>query len=97
MDKKGKWKLSPVYDLMYNSTKGQRDLMMTINGKLSSEANYSDFKVLAQRYKITDFKDIINQIENSIENYKLMINEKLGDEFKYDKMLLLDIRELENS
>ena len=49
------WRLSPAYDLTYNSTKGRRDLVLTINNKLSSDASYEDFVEVAKINKY--FKD----------------------------------------
>ena len=48
MDKQGKWRLSPAYDLTYNNTVGQRVMMLNINKKMSDEIGYEDFKEIAK-------------------------------------------------
>lgn len=94
MDKTGKWRLSPAYDLTYNNTRGQSDMVLNINQKLSTKANLIDFEEIALKFKITNYMSIIKQVENSYELYEKLINEMMNEKFKYDKLILLSTNKI---
>lgn len=94
MSRQGKWHLSPAYDLMYNNTNGQREMMMSINSKSSSDVEYNDFEVLAKEYKIDNYHEIIQEVLTTKEYLKTLLDRYLDDTKKYDKLLVLDTREI---
>lgn len=94
MDKKGQWRLSPAYDITYNNTNGQRNMMQKINGKVSNMVKYSDFEEIAKLYDIYDYQDVILKIQESVPIFKKLIEDYMDDRYKYTKMELLAIKEL---
>ena len=94
MSKKGKWRLSPAYDLMYNNTNGQREMMMSINSKSSHDVKYNDFKVLAKSYKVENYREIIEKVLASKKYFEILLDKYLDNTKKYDKLLLLNTREI---
>ena len=91
MDKNGIWKLSPAYDLTYNNRIGQRDMMLTINQKLSTVLTVIDFKDIALKFNIDDYQDIIQRVEKSVDFFKYQLDNYMDDRFKYDKLELLSV------
>ena len=91
MDKQGKWRLSPAYDLMYNNTNGQRVMMLNINNKISDEIDYSDFEEIANMFKIDKYKSIIKKILETQELFKSMLDEMMDEKLKYNKLELLQL------
>ncbi len=92
MDKKGQWRLSPAYDLTYNSSKGQRDMILKINGKLSSKVSYEDFAQLGKDFGI-NYKKIIDDVQNSILELHKLIKEYDNENITYD---LREIKQTRN-
>jgi len=74
MNKEGKWRLSPAYDLTYNNTRGQRDMILNINGKLSSLVVYSDFVQIGRAFEV-DYEKIIIDVQASEKEFQKLINE----------------------
>ncbi len=65
MDKNGKWKFSPAYDLMYNNSKKFTfENRMSFNGKLGSNATIADFEQLYLTHSIDNFEGIIKNMQN---------------------------------
>jgi len=70
MDENQNWTFSPAYDIMYNNGKKfTYENKMSFNGKLGSDAKFEDFKAIAIKWGITNYKDIINDIQ---DNSKLL-------------------------
>jgi serine/threonine-protein kinase HipA len=68
MDKKGAWKVSPVYDTGYSS--GDNGLhYMTINGRRRN-IELADFKQLAEDFGIREWKHIIEEACESLGSWK---------------------------
>ncbi len=91
MDKSGKWRLSPAYDLMYNSTNGQRVMMLNINNKMSDEVSYSDFEEVAKELNITNYKSIVKKVLSSEKLFISLLDEMMNEKFKFNKLELLQI------
>ena len=78
MDKNGKWKLSPAYDMIYSIdpstpdfTKGQ---FMSVNGK-NNQISKTDILTVAHRYGIKNPEHIIEQILDSMSNLETYFND----------------------
>lgn len=68
MDKTGKWKLSPAYDLTFTYNENfNREIphFLSINGK-NNEFNLADLLHIANEYSIKNPKKIINQINKAL-------------------------------
>lgn len=81
MDRNGKWKLSPAYDITfsYNSTnKWLRAHQMTVNGK-TTDIELSDLLAAGKWMGIKErrCKDIINEVGASVDDF-ISIAEKVG-------------------
>ena len=90
MDRQGKWRLSPAYDLTYNNTNGQRIMMLNINGKSSDKVSYGDFEKIAKELNISDYQSIIEKV---LEGKKLLLSladDMMDENLKYDKLELLN-------
>lgn len=76
MDKNSNWYFSPAYDLMYNNGKTfTYENKMLYNNKLAKNISIKDFEEIAKRFKIDNFKEIIEKIENVSSKYlKDMLN-----------------------
>ena len=94
MDKSGKWRLSPAYDLMYNNTNGQRIMMLNINGKTSEEVSYSDFEVVAKELNITKYKNIIEKVLESEKFFISLLDEMMDEKLRFHKLELLQTKKL---
>ena len=91
MNKSGEWRLSPAYDLMYNSTNGQRVMMLNINHKMSDEVSYGDFEEVAKELNIQNYKSIIKKVLSSEKLFISLLDEMMGEKLKFYKMELLQI------
>ncbi len=91
MDKHGRWKLSPAYDLTYNNTKWQREMILKINKKLSSQVNYSDFAQLGDRFGV-DYKTIIKEVQNSVLELNKLIEKYNHKNIQFDLLEIKQIR-----
>ena len=84
MDEKGKWSLSPAYDITYANGQGfTKNHQMSIAGKIR-DIELEDLYKLATKTKLTDAKrdKIINQVLKAVLTFKdkatkLKINQKL--------------------
>ncbi|MBQ8666583.1 MAG: type II toxin-antitoxin system HipA family toxin [Lachnospiraceae bacterium] len=81
MDKNGKWKLSPAYDITFSydpSNKWLRAHQMTVNGK-HSEIGLDDLIKAGASMGIREkrCKDMINEVNNSVTDF-LSIAENVG-------------------
>ena len=84
MDKTGKWKLSPAYDICHAYRPGSSwvsQQSLTINGKRQN-INQEDFMAVAKQMNIKKAKSIIEEVTNSISNWK-----KYADEVHVQKKL----------
>ena len=91
MNKSGEWRLSPAYDLMYNSTNGQRVMMLNINHKMSDEVSYGDFEEVAKELKIQNYKSIIKKVLSSERLFISLLDEIMGERLKFHRVELLQI------
>jgi len=91
MDKQGKWRLSPAYDLMYNNTNGQRVMMLNINKKISDEISYSDFEEIANVFSIDNYKSIIKKVLSTQKLFESLLDEMMDEKLKYSKLELLQL------
>ena len=92
MDKEGKWKLSPAYDVTYAFGAGYtKEHQMTINNK-SKNIKYNDILAVAKQFNIKKAKKIIEKIENIFnENFREMAKELDVDKNKI-KLIKSNIR-----
>lgn len=60
MDRQGNWRLSPAYDLTYNP--------IFSNAKIDKCAIYDNYKAIAKKFKIKNFKEIIKEIKSLRED-----------------------------
>ena len=67
MDKKGKWSLSPAYDMSYSTGK-QGFHAMSING-VRQNATAKDFEKMAAGFNVKEWKNIIGKTCESISNW----------------------------
>jgi serine/threonine-protein kinase HipA len=82
MDKEQNWFFSPAYDIMYNNGKKFTfENKMSFNGKLGSDTTFEDFKDIALKWGITNYEEIINNIQN---NSKLLEEYLVKYEVKND-------------
>ena len=92
MNKKGEWRLSPAYDLMYNNTNGQRVMILNINTKTSDNVSYGDFEAVAKELGIENYKSVIKKVLNSEKLFVSLLDEMMDNEkFKFNKLELLGI------
>ncbi len=89
MNKDGKWRLSPAYDLMYNNTIGQRVMMLNINNKISDEVSYSDFEEVARELNIENYKTIIQKVLGSEKLFVSLLDEMMDENLKFHKLEVL--------
>lgn len=71
MDRNGNWRLSPAYDLTYCYKEGGQyvgDHQLTFNRKLGNDVKFADFKEIAQRFNIKNYKEIIEQVKSLRED-----------------------------
>ena len=94
MDKNGKWRLSPAYDLMYNNTNGQRVMMLNINNKMSDEVNRSDFEAVAKELNVKNYQSIISKVRSSETLLVKLVDEMMDEKLKFYKLELLHIRKI---
>jgi len=96
MDQNSNWSFSPVYDLMYNNGKKfTYENRMLYNNKLASDVTIKDFEQIAQKFKIDNFQNIIEQIQDISSKYlKNMLkdqniqNEAIEEIIKSQRFLL---------
>ena len=77
MNKTGKWSLAPAYDLCYSyDPTGQftKHHQMYLNGK-NDEFTYKDLEVVARKNNIVEYKEIIQQVENSVSKWEQFAEE----------------------
>lgn len=68
MDKNGKWKLSPAFDVMYSHDphgKWTNNHQMTINGK-RNDFSLQDFDKVGQSINLTNYKEIIEEVVEGV-------------------------------
>jgi len=86
MDEKGKWRLSPAYDITYANGQGfTKNHQMSVGGKIT-DITLKDIHKLAENTKLTSTKrdQIIDQVLESLASFRIRaetlgINEKLID------------------
>ena len=93
MDKKGSWRVSPAYDLTYNNTVGQREMILKINSKLSSQIGYEDFAALGKAFGV-NYDAILKEIKKSEELFLRLIDHYTTDTIKYDLLEIKQLRKL---
>ena len=81
MDKNGKWKLSPAYDIIYSKAVGILNPLMTINGKIKGY-KIKDFLDIAKSFLIDKKKALI--IIDEIKEVLNTFNQR-ADDIKLDK------------
>lgn len=92
MDKKGEWKLSPAYDLVYAYNPNNywlKQHQMSINGK-RNHITESDLIKVGKMYDIKNRKIIINEVKEGISHWKKFATDvDISKEFisKIDKNL----------
>ena len=77
INKTGKWSLAPAYDLCYSyDPTGQftKHHQMYLNGK-NDEFTYKDLEVVARKNNIVEYKEIIQQVENSVSKWEQFAEE----------------------
>ena len=91
MNKEGKWRLSPAYDLTYNNTNAQRDMILKINGKLSSNVTYDDFAQIGREFEVS-YDAIINDIQASKIYFNELLDEYKNNNIKFDLLEIAQTR-----
>ena len=90
MDQQGTWRLSPAYDLTYSIDPDVPHYMnrhlMSINGK-NEMITRQDLEKTAQLNEIKDYKQLISNVQNSINNF-----EKYATELDIPKKLINSIQ-----
>ncbi|MEX0980776.1 MAG: type II toxin-antitoxin system HipA family toxin [Bacteroidales bacterium] len=77
MDKTGNWTLSPAYDMTYSydpTGKWTRQHQMSLNGK-RDKFERKDFENIAKHNNIKDYKEIIEQINEVVNNWTRYAND----------------------
>jgi len=97
MGKDGNWKISPAYDVTFNNVIAHRNMMLSINYKKSSDVVMDDFKVIADKFGISNFKEIILEVQSTKEYFSDLVIKMIPAEFDYDISLYLDINEIIDS
>ena len=72
MDKKGKWKLAPAYDLCFTYSPDNpwvSHQALSINGKRENFTR-NDFIILAKQMNIKKAESIINHVNDIVQNWK---------------------------
>lgn len=90
MDKKGRWKLSPSYDMSY-STGRQGFHTMSING-IRQNATVKDFEKMAANFNVKDWKNIIGKSCDCLKKWK-SIAAKTGIADKHKNIVYQRIKE----
>jgi serine/threonine-protein kinase HipA len=76
-DKKGKWTLSPAYDLTYSYKPNNhwiKQHQMSINGK-RIDIKYEDLETIANKYKIGNYKEIIEEVKEGVSQWNKIAKE----------------------
>ena len=95
MDKEGRWKLSPLFDVTYNNKIGNSNMRMTINGKNSSDACIEDFLKVASDYKIDDPVGIIEKVQSAKYVLKELVEKYISDDYyDVDRDNILSVKNL---
>ena len=84
MDNTGKWKLSPAFDICHAYRPGSSwvsQQSLTVNGKRQN-IKHEDFMAVAKQMNIKKAKNIIEEITNSVSNWK-----RYADEISVQKKL----------
>jgi len=84
MDNTGKWKLSPAFDVCHAYRPGSSwvsQQSLTVNGKRQN-IKHEDFMAVAKQMNIKKAKSIIEEVTNSVSNWK-----KYADEVHVQKKL----------
>ncbi|MEY4504861.1 MAG: hypothetical protein RL154_1158, partial [Pseudomonadota bacterium] len=71
MDKKGKWSISPFYDVICSIVPGQVGTYKhktSLNNKITN-IEYSDLKILAEKNNIKGYNEIIDEVRNTMSNW----------------------------
>ncbi len=77
MKENGEWNLSPAYDLTFSYNENFNRTtphFLSINGK-NQNFNLNDILLIADEYSIKNPKKIINEINQSFNNWKIIANE----------------------
>ena len=77
MDKTGKWRLSPAYDLTFSYNENfnrETPHFLSINGK-NKNFNLRDILLIANEYSIKNPTKIINEVNQSLLQWKKIANE----------------------
>ena len=74
MNRKGIWRLSPVYDLTYSvdltAPAYSNRHSLTVNGK-NEDITHEDLETIGQNNDIQDYKTLIDTVANAIEKFEV--------------------------
>ena len=71
MDKQGKWKLSPAYDLCYSYTPGGKwtnSHQLSLNGK-QDNFTMADLQKVGENMGIREHKQIIEEVQETVSHW----------------------------
>ena len=74
MDKQGKWKLSPAYDLCYSYTPGGKwtnSHQLSLNGK-QDNFTMADLQKVGENMGIREHKQIIEEVQETVSHWHEM-------------------------
>ena len=77
MDKTGKWKLSPAYDITFAYNPNNRWLkqhQMSVNGK-RNDISFQDLITVGQKFSVTNPSQIIKQVTQGVSVWKTIASE----------------------
>ena len=92
MSKDGTWRLSPLFDVTFNSKIGSRYMRTKINSKNSDKATLDDFAVIAKEYKIKNYEAIMREVQDAKKLLTQLITSMISDEYyDVDRENILDV------